>query len=436
MLILVFIGIAGLAIAQDKPRVFVQGKGSQDVTTSGAATGGRHWGSWGSRSTVDSHDEGMEVAKDLQKDCSGVTITLNQSNADYIVMLNRESKHNRGLLRTNSQIQVANRLGDILGTNATRTVGNASKNACQLILADWNQHGRMAVQDSPTSAPVVAPVAPTAAPVPAGEAKAETVSAIQSLPSTKADHGGGSLGDAATNASNPARSTGEAIAEISSDPFGADIEIDGNFVGSTPSSVGIVAGDHTLRISRNGYKRWERPFKSSTGNIKVAAVLEPIPGDSAGTAHVAAEIRQDANPSPGNQYSPSASGTAVSRDDRSAPIATATSTTRDPNPPANLAAGLAEEALIGVWFTGNPTVRHDGVEVSGVQPKGPADNIDIKPGDVILAIDGHFLFTIDELRTELLRHEPGARLTIRYRHNRLTSENYLTLGSKDAVPRR
>jgi len=410
-LILVFIGMAGLAIAQDKPRVFVQGKGSQNLTTSGTESGGRHWGSWGSRSTADSHDESMEVTKDLQRDCPGVMVTLNQSNADYTVMLNRESKHNRGLLRTNSQIQVANRLGDILGTNATRTVGRASKDACQLILADWSQHGPTAVPDSPPSAPVAAPVAPDPAPTPAKS-------------------------DAAAEASNIVRSTSEATVEISSDPLGADIVIDGSFVGSTPSSVGTVAGDHTLRISKNGYKRWERPFKSSTGNIKVAAVLEPIPGDSAGTAHVAAEIRQDANPSPGNQYSPSASGTAVSRDDRSAPIATATSTILDPAPPANLAAGLAEEALIGVWFTGNPTVRHDGVEVSGVQPKGPADNIDIKPGDVILAIDGHFLFTIDELRTELLRHEPGARLTIRYRHNRLTSENYLALGSKDAVPRK
>jgi hypothetical protein len=49
----------------------------------------------------------MEVTKNLQKDCSGVIITLNQSNADYTVMLNRESKQNRGLLRTNSQVQVA-----------------------------------------------------------------------------------------------------------------------------------------------------------------------------------------------------------------------------------------------------------------------------------------------------------------------------------------
>lgn len=187
--ILVLVFATGLAMAQDKPRVFVQGKGSQDVTSSGAGTGGRHWGSWGSSSTADSHDEGMEVTKNLQKECSGAIVTLNQSNADYTVMLNRESKKNRGLLRTNSQIQVANRLGDVLGTDATHTVGNASKDACQLIMADWSQHGRIAVPaDSlaPASAasPAVAPVAPATGPAPA---KVESVSAVESQATTAAD---------------------------------------------------------------------------------------------------------------------------------------------------------------------------------------------------------------------------------------------------------
>jgi PDZ domain len=131
----------------------------------------------------------------------------------------------------------------------------------------------------------------------------------------------------------------------------------------------------------------------------------------ASSAHATAEIRQDPNPFPGSDPPPSVPGTAVS------------------------SAGQPE-AVIGVWFTGHPTVRHDGVEISGVQANGPADDIDIKPGDVILAIDGHYLYTIDELRAELLRHEPGARMAIRYRHYRLTSENYLTLTSKDAVPHR
>jgi hypothetical protein len=118
-----------------------------------------------------------------------VIVTLNQSNADYTVMLNRESKKNRGLLRTNSQIEVANRLGDILGTNATRTVGNASKDACQLIVADWSQHGRIPVPAADSSAPAsaAAPAAAAASPVAVPAAKVETISAPQPQPTAAGD---------------------------------------------------------------------------------------------------------------------------------------------------------------------------------------------------------------------------------------------------------
>jgi hypothetical protein len=46
------------------------------------------------------------------------------------------------------------------------------------------------------------------------------------------------------------------------------------------------------------------------------------------------------------------------------------------------------------------------------------------------------LYTIDELRAELLRHVLGGRLAIQYRHGRLTSQNYLILGAKGAIPQR
>jgi hypothetical protein len=160
--LLVLFALVLSAGAQDKPRVFVQGKGSENLASNGAAAGGRHWASWGSKSTLDSHDESMEVTKDLQKNCSSVIVTLNQANADYTVMLNRESKQNRGLLRSNNQLQVANRAGDILGTSATHTVGNAAKDACELILGDWQAHGQATAPASSSAVPPAAAAMPAA----------------------------------------------------------------------------------------------------------------------------------------------------------------------------------------------------------------------------------------------------------------------------------
>jgi PEGA domain len=62
--------------------------------------------------------------------------------------------------------------------------------------------------------------------------------------------------------------------EISSTPDGADIEIDGNYVGSTPSTVGATAGQHQISLKKSGFEPWERKITVSTGQIKVNAALE------------------------------------------------------------------------------------------------------------------------------------------------------------------
>ena len=188
-LAIVVLTSALFSAAQEKPRVFVQGKGSQDVNTTGESGGGQHWGVFGSKSTIDSHDESMEITKDLQKNCSGVVVTLNQANADYTVLLNRESKKNRGLLRSNSQIEVANKGGDILGTNATHTVGNAAKDACTLIVADWATHEHVAAAAPVPAAPVTsAATSQTVAPAlsPNGAVSATTPVALTPDPETQA----------------------------------------------------------------------------------------------------------------------------------------------------------------------------------------------------------------------------------------------------------
>ena len=61
---------------------------------------------------------------------------------------------------------------------------------------------------------------------------------------------------------------------VSSTPPGADIELDGSFVGSTPSTVNISPGDHVLAIKKKNFKTWDRKIKATSGTIKIDAQLE------------------------------------------------------------------------------------------------------------------------------------------------------------------
>ena len=61
---------------------------------------------------------------------------------------------------------------------------------------------------------------------------------------------------------------------ISSVPASADIEVDGKFVGKTPSSLTLPAGEHIVKIVKKGFKPWERKLTVSGGTANVSAELE------------------------------------------------------------------------------------------------------------------------------------------------------------------
>jgi hypothetical protein len=65
-----------------------------------------------------------------------------------------------------------------------------------------------------------------------------------------------------------------ATLKITSQPPGAEIELDGNFSGQTPSSVGVHAGEHTLKLTKAGYMPWEHKVTTTTGTVTIAAELK------------------------------------------------------------------------------------------------------------------------------------------------------------------
>jgi len=60
---------------------------------------------------------------------------------------------------------------------------------------------------------------------------------------------------------------------VTSTPSGAEILIDGNFVGSTPSSVPVPIGSHTISVHKAGYANWDRTIRVTGGTVNVAAEL-------------------------------------------------------------------------------------------------------------------------------------------------------------------
>ena len=70
--------------------------------------------------------------------------------------------------------------------------------------------------------------------------------------------------------------TPKAVLDISSAPPGAEIQIDGAFVGNTPSSIDVPPGGHKVSISKKGFVGWERTIKVLPGHASVSPELQPV----------------------------------------------------------------------------------------------------------------------------------------------------------------
>jgi hypothetical protein len=69
----------------------------------------------------------------------------------------------------------------------------------------------------------------------------------------------------------------QASLTIESTPPGADIEVDGNFVGNTPSTVNLAPGSHEITVKKKGFVDWTRKLNVTGGNIHLNADLDAAP---------------------------------------------------------------------------------------------------------------------------------------------------------------
>lgn len=54
----------------------------------------------------------------------------------------------------------------------------------------------------------------------------------------------------------------------------ADIEIDGAFVGNTPSTVAVATGSHQIVVKKKGFTGWSRTLNVTGGTVNLSAELE------------------------------------------------------------------------------------------------------------------------------------------------------------------
>lgn len=88
-----------------------------------------------------------------------------------------------------------------------------------------------------------------------------------------------SAGSGTAGTAVPAAGTAEAPAGVTrvaihSQPEGADIEVDGSYVGSTPSTLPMTPGRHKIVVRKRGFEDWEREIQFMGGETQVQADLE------------------------------------------------------------------------------------------------------------------------------------------------------------------
>jgi hypothetical protein len=231
-----------MAQTPDAARVFITDSQSWSI----AGAGGGANGAYGSTVAGGARPQTAEIIKTFGQRCPQVVINNIQTKADYIVLLDHEG--GKGALRHKNKVAVFNRVsGDSIVSKSTLSLGGGVQDACEAITADWTAHGKE-IRAAATPPPPAQP------PVPAPDHVGAGVSPVQAEQSSAA---------------------AAARLQITSTPDAADIEIDGSFVGNTPSTVGVAAGQHQISVKKPGFKPWERKIAVSSGQVNVNAALEP-----------------------------------------------------------------------------------------------------------------------------------------------------------------
>lgn len=227
------------SMGREKPRVFITDSESWEM--SGSAAGSN--GSFAAQSHGGARPQTAEIVKTFGERCSEVIVNNRQEIADYIVVLDHEG--GKGYLRHRNKVAVFEHMtGDAVISRSTLSLGGSVQDACNGIIQHWAAHSNeiLAAKERPTPAPSV----PTLAASPAASAALPTAA--------------------------------QASVTVESTPSGADIEVNGAFVGNTPSTVTVAFGSHQITVKKKGFAVWARTLNVTGGSIRLNAELERASG--------------------------------------------------------------------------------------------------------------------------------------------------------------
>ena len=195
-----------------------------------------------------------------------------------------------GLLSTGN-VSVGNQSGRAWATAAfffdPKVLDQGDMNSIQLAIDQWLGQGDNVAPPTPAPARAEAP-APVAIPATrselrAGMTRAEIVQTVGNplsevsfgqrawltYPGLVAMLEDGKLVNADRSLAPPAKFS------VRSEPAGADVLVDGKFVGQTPSTLQLQAGTYTLSVRLQGYQTWQKELSAISGSeSNLQATLE------------------------------------------------------------------------------------------------------------------------------------------------------------------
>jgi hypothetical protein len=222
---------------QDKPRIYVTDSNSWSTQSS---AGGSRSG-FAASSSGGARPQTAEIIKTFGQRCPQVIVNNRADASNYIVELDHEG--GKSVFAHKDKIAVfVQKSGDSIFSKSTLSVGGSVQDACAALLAHWADHA----------------------------------SELKTAPSGYGQGGYGAGGFGGASVVPVAAVAPQSSITVDASVPNCDIEVDGNFVGSTPSTLNLAPGKHEIVVKKTGFQNWSRSMTVGSGAVRLSAEMVAV----------------------------------------------------------------------------------------------------------------------------------------------------------------